>query len=620
MLLDQIDSPADLRPLTKVQLETLAKEMREFIVRAVAVNGHGHLGSNLGVVELTLAMHRVFDSPHDVLLWDTGHLAYPHKILTGRRDDFTTLRQENGLSGYPSRSESPHDWVENSHASTILGYAQGLALALKDTDRRVVALLGDGSMTGGMAYEALNNIGHAGTRLTIVLNDNGRSYAPTVSRLSYPLIKLRMRPEYVKQRERAQRLMGRLPVVGDYAAAGFSALRTAFREVIEPHAFFEALGVRYTGPVDGHDIEQIEEALRAAAAYDGPVVVHCLTQKGMGYKPAEEDEEKNLHDINVVFDPDIGLPAGWSAPKGYTQGFSEALIAAAEADPRIQAITAAMPGATGLIPFQERFPDRFHDVGIAEQHAAVLAAGMAMGGLKPVVAIYSTFFSRCFDQANLDIGLHGLPVVFVLDRAGVTGDDGPSHHGVLDLALALKIPGMTVFAPSSVQELTAMLPTALELDGPSAIRFPKGAAREVAPEEVGEGLKARCLRAPDSPDVCFLAVGKLVDAAEEAAAKLAVDGIEATVWDVRLVQPLDPDMIDDACGHRLVITCEDGIADGGAGQHIALAIAEAAGADAPRVVVLGTPTQYIPQAKPNAILSRLGLDADGLSARARAEL
>jgi 1-deoxy-D-xylulose-5-phosphate synthase len=620
MLLDHIDCPADLRSLTRSQLDTLAAEIREFIVRAVAVNGHGHLGSNLGAVELTLALHRVFDSPRDVLLWDTGHLAYPHKIVTGRRDGFTTLRQEGGLSGYPSRAESEHDWVENSHASTILGYAQGMAVALKGTGRRVVAVLGDGSMTGGMAYEALNNIGHAGTRLTIVLNDNGRSYAPTVSRLSYPLIKLRMRPEYVKQRERAQRFMERLPLVGDYAAAGLSALRTAFREVIEPHAFFEALGVRYTGPVDGHDLDQLEEALRAAASYDGPVVVHCLTQKGMGYGPAEDDEEKNLHDVNVVFDPDTGPHAGWAAPKGYTQSFSEALIAAATADPRIQAITAAMPGATGLLPFQERFPDRFYDVGIAEQHAAVLAAGMAMGGLKPVVAVYSTFFSRCFDQANLDVGMHGLPVVFVLDRAGITGDDGASHHGVLDLGLCLRIPGMTIFAPSSVQELSAMLPTALALDGPSAIRFPKGTAREVSPSEVGIGLEARRLRAPAEPHLCILAVGKLVEAAEEAAEKLAVDGIEATVWDARVVRPLDPAMIADACRHRLVLTCEDGMAVGGAGQFMQLAIDEHAGRAAPRVVVLGTPTEFISHAKPNAILSRLGLDAPGIAARARTEL
>jgi len=619
MLLDQIDSPADLRKLSRPELETLASEMREFIVRAVAVTG-GHLGSNLGVVELTLALHRVFDSPNDVLLWDTGHLAYPHKIVTGRQAGFSTLKQEGGLSGYPCRAESPHDWVENSHASTILGYAQGMSVALAGTDRRVVAVLGDGSMTGGMAYEALNNIGHAGTRVTIVLNDNGRSYAPTVSRLSYPLIKLRMRPEYVKQRERAQRFMERLPVVGDYAAAGLSALRTAFREVIEPHAFFEALGVRYTGPVDGHDFDQIEEALRAAATFDGPVVVHCLTRKGLGYGPAEDDDEKNLHDAPPLFDPVTGPAAGWSAPKGYTQGFSEALITAAAADPRVHAITAAMPGPTGLIPFEQRFPDRFHDVGIAEQHAAVLAAGMAMGGLKPVVALYSTFFSRCFDQANLDVGMHGLPVVFVLDRAGITGDDGASHHGVLDLGLCLKIPGMTVFAPSSVQELAAMVPTALSLDGPSVIRFPKGVAREVGPDSVGEGLRARRVRAPVVPQVCILAVGKLVEAAEEAAEKLAVDGIDATVWDVRVVRPLDPDLVADACRHSLILTCEDGMAVGGAGQFIQLAVSRAAGAAAPRVVVLGTPNEFIPHAKPNAILSRLGLDAQGIADRARAEL
>ncbi len=620
MLLPTIESPKDLRPLTYAQLDQLATEIRAFIVQAVSVTG-GHLGSNLGVVEITLALHRVFDSPHDVVLWDTGHLAYPHKIVTGRQAAFADLRQESGMSGYPCRAESEHDWVENSHASTILGYAQGMSVALQGTDRKVVALLGDGSMTGGMAYEALNNIGHAGTRCVIVLNDNGRSYAPTVSHLSYPLRKIREHPDYVRKRERAQQMLERLPLVGDYATAGLSAVRAALREVIEPHAFFEALGVRYSGPVDGHDIQALEEAFRAAAAYDGPIVVHCLTQKGRGYPPAERDDEKNLHDA-PVFDPLTGPPVGWAAPKGYTQAFSDALLGVAAADDRIHAITAAMPGPTGLLPFQARFPERFHDVGIAEQHAAVLAAGMAMGGLKPVVAVYSTFFNRCFDQAEFDVGLHGLPVVFALDRAGITGDDGPSHHGVLDLGLCLKVPGMSIFAPSSVQELAVMLPAALALDTPAVLRFPKGVGREVPPEQVGHGLQARCAIRADDPTraVCFLAVGKLVEAAEEAAAKLEAEGVAATVWDVRVVRPLDPAMIADACRHRLVLTCEDGMAVGGAGQFIELTLDAYAGPAAPRTVVLGTPAEYLTQAKPAAILARLGLDAEGLAARALAEM
>src|SRR5438874_9573696 len=483
MLLEKIDSPADIRSLSYEQLATLASEIRTFIVNAVSVTG-GHLGSNLGVVELTFALHRVFDSPRDILLWDTGHQAYVHKILTGRRDRFTELRQGGGLSGYPSRAESEHDWVENSHASTILSYAHGVATSLhlsraEDT-RRVVAVIGDGSMTGGMAYEALNNLGHSGRNVVIVLNDNGRSYAPTVSRLATSVIRLRSRPSYVRGRQRAEGVLSEVPLVGDYLRAGVQGLRAAFREVLGPQNFFEALGVRYVGPVDGHDVAEMEYVLRHAAEFDGPIVVHVLTRKGKGYPFAEDDDEKCLHDA-PVFDPVTGPPAGWSAPSGYTEAFSQALLAAAERDKRVVAITAAMPGPTGLLPFQARFPDRFFDVGIAEQHAVTAAAGMAMAGLRPVVAVYSTFLTRAFDQTNLDVGLHRLPVVFALDRAGITGDDGPSHHGVLDLALTLAIPGMTVFAPSSAQELPVMLRTALELDGPAAVRYPKGPARQVDP-------------------------------------------------------------------------------------------------------------------------------------------
>jgi 1-deoxy-D-xylulose-5-phosphate synthase len=618
MLLETISCPSDLRSLSFRQLDQLAVEMRAFIVQAVSVTG-GHLGSNLGAVELTLAAHRVFDSPHDILLWDTGHQAYPHKIVTGRRDLFDTLRQEGGLSGYPSRAESEHDWVENSHASTILGYAHGLAVATKGTDRRVVAVIGDGSMTGGMAYEALNNIGHSGTRVVILLNDNGRSYAPTVSRLTTPLIKLRMRPSYVRQRDRAHRVLKAFPGAGRYASAALVAVRAAFREVIEPDDFFEALGVRYLGPIDGHDIEAVELALRSAAAHDGPVVVHAVTQKGRGYAPAEDDDEKCLHDA-PVFDPELGPPVGWAAPKGYTQAFSEALVAAAGADPRIHAITAAMPGPTGLLPFQSHFRDRFHDVGIAEQHAATLAAGMAMGGLKPVVAVYSTFFSRCFDQANLDVGLHDLPVVFALDRAGITGDNGASHHGVLDLGLCLKIPTMTVFAPSSAQEVAVMLNEALRTDGPAVLRFPNGTAREVPPEQAGLGLSGQQLRDGSDDghpaDVCVLAVGKMVEAAEDAADKLAAEGVSATVWDVRVVRPLDPAMIADAARHRLVVTVEDGMRVGGAGAFIQQAIADhvASPAHEPAVIVLGTPSEYIAHAKVAAILARVGLDGEGVAA------
>jgi 1-deoxy-D-xylulose-5-phosphate synthase len=617
-MLEQINGPGDVRRLTPDELEALAAEVRSFIVDAVSKSG-GHLGSNLGIVELTLALHRVFDSPHDVILWDTGHQVYVHKLITGRQDGFARLRQSGGLSGYPSRAESPHDWVENSHASTILSYAYGLATALQGSGRRVVAVIGDGAMTGGMAYEALNNLGHSGRRVLVVLNDNGRSYAPTISRLSEGLSWLRLHPSLVTARKRVESRVRGLPAVGGVAWTWMQGVKAAFREVFEPRAFFETLGVRYTGPIDGHDIAKVEHALCYAAAYDGPIVVHVLTQKGHGYPPAEADEEKCLHDTGT-FDPITGKALSpRPQPLGYTQVFSAALLRLADERPDLVAITAAMPGSTGLLPIQERYPERVLDVGIAEQHAVTAAAGMAMGGLRPVVAVYSTFFSRAFDQANLDVGLHGLPVVFALDRAGITGDDGASHHGVLDMALCLKIPGMTVFAPSSAGELAQMLADALELDGPAAVRFPKGAARVVDPDQVGSGLRAR--KVCDGGDVCILAVGQLVEAAEEAAAELASHGVSAAVWDVRVVKPLDSAMLADAHGYPLVVTVEDGTRIGGAGASIADALAAVDETrTAPRVLILGTPDRYIPHAKPAQILADLGLDGHGIAAATRKAL
>ncbi len=613
MLLETITGPGDLRGLDDAELEQLAGEIRAFVVQSVSVTG-GHLGSNLGVVELTLALHRVFESPKDLLLWDTGHQAYVHKILTGRRERFASLRQANGLSGYPSRAESPHDWVENSHASTILGYAHGLAMAMDlqhEADRRVVAVIGDGSMTGGMAYEALNNIGHSGRRVLIVLNDNGRSYAPTVSRLAAGLTRLRLNPSYVKSRDRIQRILKGVPGIGEHLELGLEGMRAASREVLGSGGFFEALGVRYIGPVDGHDIPALESTLRRAAELDGPILVHVLTQKGRGYKPAEDDDEKCLHDT-PVFDPVTGPPP--SMPAGYTQAFADAIVAAAADDPRIVAITAAMPGPTGLLPFQARHPDRFLDVGIAEQHAVTAAAGMAMAGLRPVVAIYSTFLTRAFDQVNLDVGLHRLPVVFAIDRAGITGDDGPSHHGVLDMALLSKVPGMTVFAPSSAQEVEVMLAEALSIaDGPSAVRYPKGPARQVPPDEVGSGVAGRLVCR--GTDVCLLAVGKMVDACEEAARVLNQQGVSATIWDVRVVKPLDPVMTADAATHPLVVTVEDGVRVGGAGSSIAEAVAASAeGRAVPPVVVLGLPDRFIAQASPASIHAAVGLDGPGIAA------
>jgi 1-deoxy-D-xylulose-5-phosphate synthase len=609
MLLESIANPSDLRRLSYEQLDELAGEMRDQIVRAVEANA-GHLGSNLGVVELTLAIHRVFDSPRDVLLWDTGHQAYVHKMVTGRCDQFDNLRQAGGLSGYPSRAESNHDWIENSHASTILCYAHGLAEAFKlqnVDDRRIVAVIGDGSLTGGMAFEGLNNLGHSDSRAVIILNDNGRSYAPTVSKLSDSLGRLRLNPSYVRNRARLDRLLHEVPLVGEHLERGVDGALAAVREIFEPPAFFEMLGVRYTGPFDGHDIAGLESALRNASEFDGPIVVHVLTQKGRGYAPAENDPIKRLHDM------------GDAKPGSYTAAFTEAILKEAEHRPELVAITAAMPDSTGLLPFKERFPDRFFDVGIAEQHAVTASAGMAMGGLRPVVAVYSTFLTRAIDQVNLDVGLHEQPVVFCLDRAGITGDDGASHHGVLDMVLLSKVPGMTIFAPSSYRELGTMLHDALELctDGPAAIRWPKTMPPDDDADEAGSGLTARKVRA--GSDVCLLAVGKMLAAARGAADELASQGVDATVWDVRVVRPLDREMIADAAAHPAVVTIEDGYREGGIGAAIAGQLAEHGGV-MPRIEVLGVPVQYIPHGKPDAILAGFGLDAAGVAASARALL
>jgi 1-deoxy-D-xylulose-5-phosphate synthase len=589
-------------------LDVLADEIRAFVVHAVSVTG-GHLGSNLGVVELTLAVHRVFDSPDDIVLWDTGHQAYVHKLVTGRRDEFTELRQGGGLSGYPSRAESAHDWVENSHASTILGYAHGIstALDLRDIDRRVVAIIGDGSMTGGMAFEGLNNLGVTGRRCVVILNDNGRSYAPTSSKLGESLAKLRSDPRWVRNRARLERMIEALPL-GERLHRGLESAEAAVREMWEPVPFFEQLGVRYIGPIDGHDIEGLESTLRNAAVWDGPIVVHVLTQKGRGYAPALADEEKVLHDTGV-FDPETGQARSSGGPS-YTGTFSDALVQLGDADERIIAITAAMPGSTGLLPFADKFPDRFLDVGIAEQHAVTAAAGMAMIGMRPVCAIYSPFLARAFDQIVYDVALHQQPVVFAVDRAGITGPDGASAHGVLDMALLTKVPGMTVFAPSSAQELEVMLETCLSItDGPSAVRFPRTAARVVEPHQVGSGLSARrAVKGSDTLEVCFLAVGKMLEGCETAAVSLG-----ATVWDVRCVKPLDEEMLRDAAAHRLVVTVEDGIRVGGIGMQIQDAMAGLTESRAcPPVLILGLPSKFIPHGNPDQLLASLGLDAAGI--------
>ena len=605
-LLDELSEPNDIKRMSAQQLEQLAAEIRERIVDTVNNNG-GHLGSNLGAVELTIALHRTFESPYDVILWDTGHQTYVHKLLTGRVEDFESLRKPGGLSGYPSRSESEHDWIENSHASTVLSYAFGLARGIKDSSkpsRRVVAVIGDGAMTGGMAFEGLNNLGHSGLDCVIVLNDNGRSYAPTISQLGESLVKLRINRTYRKSQQRIERLVRELPAVGDFMERGWDSAKAAIREMFEPPAFFEDLGVRYLGPFDGHDVAALEKALASAKELSGPTVVHVLTQKGRGYAPAENDNIKNLHDMSDL------------KPGSYTAAFSDELLAQAAQRPNLVAITAAMPDSTGMLPLIDAFPDRVIDVGIAEQHGVTAAAGMAMAGLRPVFAVYSTFLTRAIDQVNLDVGLHRQPVVFALDRAGITGDDGASHHGVLDMVLLSKVPGMTIFAPSSYQELQQMLRDALDLctDGPAAIRFPKTAAVHVTDDEVGAGLSARLVSKDDGASVCFIGVGKMLAAAISAAERLAESGVACTVWDPRVVKPLDPDMLADAAGHRLVITIEDGLREGGIGSAIADSLRDLAPVNGPAVRVLGVPVAYLPHGKPDDILASLGLDADGVVA------
>jgi 1-deoxy-D-xylulose-5-phosphate synthase len=600
MLLETLTGPQDLLGRSYAELDDLAEQIRHFVIESVKEHG-GHLGSNLGAVELTIALHRVFRSPHDPILWDTGHQAYVHKILTGRAANFTDLREGGGLSGYPSRSESEHDWIENSHASTVLSYAHGLATAFNANDerRRVVAVIGDGALTGGMAFEGLNNLGHSSSEVVIVLNDNGRSYAPTVSRLSESLIKIRNNPTYMRRQAKVEEIAERIPWVGEQIGRGLKMSKAAVREMWEPPAFFENLGIRYTGPFDGHDIESIEEALHNAAEFEGPTLVHVLTQKGRGYAPAEQDEIKNMHDT------------GSMKEGSYTAAFSEMLVKLGDQHPELVAITAAMPDSTGLLPFRERFPDRCIDVGIAEQHAVTAATGMAMGGLRPIVALYATFLTRAFDQVNLDVGLHGQPVIFCLDRAGITGPDGASHHGILDLVLLTKVPGMTVFAPSSYQEVQQMMEDAMDLtDGPVAIRWSRGKAAHVGHDEIGTGLNARKIKTGDGR-VALVGFGQMLPAAIGAAELLAADGINVTIYDPRVVQPLDPSMIDDLTTHEIVMSIEDGLRVGGAGAGVRDALGER-DADC-RLRVLGIPIEYVPHGHPDDIHAGFGLDAVGIA-------
>ncbi|MHB8189303.1 MAG: 1-deoxy-D-xylulose-5-phosphate synthase [Ferrimicrobium sp.] len=624
MDLSSLQGPDDLTGLSYAELEDLAVQIRKRILASVTVNG-GHLGSNLGAVEATLAIHRVFDSPHDVILFDTGHQSYVHKMLTGRAAQFSSLRTSGGISGYPSRAESPHDWIENSHASTALSYAYGIAASLSlgyeplvgrggPSPRRVVAVVGDGALTGGMAYEALNNIGHRRLPIVIVWNDNGRSYAPTVSRLSTSLTKLRLNPSYMQARNRIKHVITELPKVGTLAAISLANISTALRETIEPRVFFEALGIRYAGPIDGHDIAEMEYAFSGAREWDGPIVVHVLTQKGRGYGPAEDDDIQCMHDLKV---PQALNAIEGAVPISYTEVFSKEVVELGRSDPSIVVLTAAMGGPTGLLEFQEEFPERFFDVGIAEQHAVTAAAGMAMAGLKPVVAIYSTFLTRAFDQVNLDVGLHGLPVTFVLDRAGMTGDDGPSHHGVLDLVEMLAVPGMTIFAPSCTDELAIQLREALAVAGPASIRFPKTPGPARVRGEVGSGMSAHLVR-EGTGETVIIGIGKMVVPSLMAADLLKVEGIDCSVIDPRVIRPLDDQLALWCQSARVVVTVEDGLIHGGAGMYIALQLREA-GVEA-EVIHLGLPTQYIPHGRPDQILTDFGLDGLGIASAVRSRI
>jgi 1-deoxy-D-xylulose-5-phosphate synthase len=613
MLLDEITCPDDLRGLGPQDLTRLCGEIREFLVDAVSRTG-GHLGPNLGVVELTVAIHRVFQSPRDALVFDTGHQAYVHKMLTGRVADFARLRQRGGLSGYPNRAESEHDIVENSHASTGLSYALALASARQLTGEpgKVVCVVGDGALTGGMAYEALNNIGHLRPDLIIILNDNGRSYAPTIGGIAENLGQLRLSPTYEAAKDATGRTLRHLPLVGDSAYQAAKRVKESLKQLVATTSIFETLGLKYGGPIDGHDIAAVERALRDAAAYRGPVVIHVVTNKGNGYAPAVQDEIDKYHGVST-FNPEDGSFAVKAA--SWTDLFGEALLEAAERDSRIVAITAAMASSTGLLEFAERFPDRFFDVGIAEQHAVTFASGLAMKGLRPVVCIYSSFLQRAFDQVACDACLHRLPVTFVIDRAGITGDDGPSHHGMLDLAYLRCIPNLVVAAPSSPDEMRRMLATALASDGPFAFRYPRGSAPGSATAPLEPITIGRSVTRREGTDIAILAIGKMVRVALDAAEKLGAQGVSATVVDARFVKPLDPHLADVAAAHRAVLTVEDGTRVGAFGSAVAELLGDTGVAVPMRR--LGIPDRFVEHGSQGLLLSELGLDVDGIVRQAR---
>lgn len=621
-ILNRISSPADLTGLSSEQLTTLAGEIRDFLVDKVSATG-GHLGPNLGVVELTLALHRIFTSPAEPIVFDTSHQSYVHKMLTGRVGEFDTLRQKGGLSGYTSRAESEHDWTESSHASAALSYADGLSKAKSLSghgDESVVAVVGDGALTGGMCWEALNNIAAGKDRsVVIVVNDNGRSYSPTIGGFAENLAELRMQPFYDRVMERGKESLKSMGWVGERTFEALHAFKEGVKSSVIPTEMFPELGMKYVGPVDGHDQETLENAFSYARDYGGPIIVHVVTEKGRGFAPAENDTAELMHSTGII-DPVTGAPKSASKP-GWTGVFSAELVKAGEQRSDIVAITAAMAGPTGLVAFGERFPERFFDVGIAEQHALTSAAGLALGGMHPVVAVYSTFLNRAIDQLIMDVGLLNQPVTLVLDRSGITGSDGASHNGVWDLSLASVVPGIRIAAPRDAGQLRELFQEAIAIDdGPTVVRFPKGSLPPefAAVDQLDDGVEILAYTdatdlpgADDAVSVLLISVGELAESVLAAAERLRELGVSVTVVDPRWVVPVAPSLIALADSHDLVITVEDGILRGGVGSMIGEAL-NAAGVDVP-LRQLGFPSIYPEHASRGELLAEVGLDTAGIT-------
>jgi len=611
-MLESIKSPQDLHGLSYEQLEELSSEIRQFLITKVSKTG-GHLGPNLGVVELTLAIHRTFDSPKDVVLFDTGHQSYVHKMITGRADQFDGLRQRGGIAGYPNRRESEHDVIENSHASTALSWADGISLGFsltKQRDRHVVVVVGDGALTGGMSWEALNNIAASSDRsLTIIVNDNERSYSPTIGGLATYLATLRVTRGYERFLDWGKEILSHTPVVGAPIYETLHGMKKGIKDIVAPQGMFEDLGLKYVGPIDGHNIEAMERALEQAKEFGEPVLVHVITEKGKGHKPAVADVAEKFHAVGVV-DPETGTPLGKSSTS-WTNVFSEELVALGKERKDIVAITAAMLGPTGLDKFQSEFPERTIDVGIAEQHAVTSAAGLAFAGLHPVIAVYSTFLNRAFDQLLLDVALHKAGVTFVLDRAGITGDDGPSHHGIWDLAVTGLVPTMHVAAPRDAARLRETLREAVAInDAPTAVRFPKGAVQGDIPAfERRDGVDV--LYRGESADVLLISIGSMASIAVEAASQAYREGVGVTVIDPRWVKPLPASLISMVDRYKSVVVLEDGIKHGG----IASAISEQCREAGLNIAIhsIGVPLEFIEHSKRSEILEDLGITAQKIS-------